>query len=76
MTDCVVVIVGFTLKKNMDILCFVKIVMKTKKEQLEKAFRSIIDKYIGNNYYNFTIDDMTKELLKEVTIRTNLNRRY
>ena len=38
-------------------------------EQLKKVFKTILNKYIGNSYYDFTIDDLTKELLKEVEIK-------
>ena len=45
------------------------IMQKEKLEQLRKIFEEILNKYIGNSYYDFTIDDLTNELIYEVKIR-------
>lgn len=44
----------------------------TKKEQLKEAFKKILEEYIGNDYYEFTINHITEELIKEVEARTKI----
>ncbi len=46
----------------------------TKKEQLEKVFRAIIIAFEQTNIDNeeIELDNCIKQLIKEVTIRTNL----
>ena len=43
--------------------------MMTKKEQLKVAFKTILKKHIS---WSTTVDKITTELLKEVSIRTPL----